>query len=351
MKRVAYIISAIVVVAIIVVVLMYNRKSAQDKTLLASMPSSAVNAGIDAVKDTSFNMSFSSNGLLEPVHELSFMSDVAGRVVRVYAEEGTTVQKGKVLLQVDDEILKADYQASQSAYNSLKKDYERFRNANSGGGVSDQQLDNIRTQLASAESRYIVSKRRLADATVKAPISGIINKSYVEVGAYLNPGIRLFDIVDNSQLHAWCTVTERQALLVRKGQRVRIACDAFPGEAYEGKVNFVGEKADRSLTYPVEISIGNKNKRQLRSGMYVTVYFDMTSERKSIFIPRSAIVGGVKTASVYVVKNSVAEKRDVAVGDIKGNKVEIVNGLQAGDSIVVSGLINISEGSKVKNKE
>lgn len=350
MKTLKSILVLIGLIAVIVLILMLNRKRTLERTRLASEVSTVVTVGIDVVKEEQADLSFSSNGSLEAFRELSFVSDVSGRVLEVFADEGTHVSKGQVLVQADEEMLQADFAASEAAYNTLKTDLERFTNANKSGGVTDQQLEAIRTQFIAAESRYISSRRRLADARIKSPISGTVIKRYVEVGAFLNPGARLFDIIDDSQLKAWCNVTERQVLLLKKGQDVRIKCDAFPGEEYAGTITFVGSKADRSMNYPVEISVSGRDKKGLKAGMYITSYFDIASAEKAIMIPRSAIAGSVKNAKVYTVTGGRAAEKEVIVGPMTGNKVEIVSGLQAGDSIIVSGLINVSDGVSVMNK-
>lgn len=350
MKKLSSIITVIVLIAVIVVILVFNRKRSIEQTQIASGAASGVTVGMDVVREEQANLSFSSNGSLEPERELSFVSDVSGRVLEVFADEGTHVSKGQVLIQADEEMLKADFTASEAAYNALKTDLERFTNANKTGGVTDQQLETIRTQFIAAESRYISSRRRLADAKVKSPIAGTIIRRYVEVGAYLNPGARLFDIIDDSRLKAWCNVTERQVLLLKKGQSVRIECDAFPGETYSGTITFVGSKADRSLNYPVEISVSGSEKKDLKAGMYITANFDIAAEQKVLMIPRSAITGSVKNAKVYAVIGGRAVEKVVTAGSMTGNKVEILDGLRAGDSIIVSGLINVADGVVVRNK-
>ncbi len=350
MKKLLSILAVIGLIAVIVIILVFNKKRSFEKTQIASEATTGVTVGMDVVREEMANMSFSSNGSLEPFRELSFVSDVSGRVLEVFADEGTHVSKGQVLVQADEEMLKADFAASEAAYNALKTDLERFANANKSGGVTDQQLETIRTQYIAAESRYISSRRRLADAKVKSPISGTVTKRYVEVGAYLNPGARLFDIIDDSQLKAWCNVTERQVLLLKKGQNVRLKCDAFPGEEYPGTITFVGSKADRSLNYPVEISVSGRDKKELKAGMYITAYFDIAAQGKVIMIPRSAITGSVKNAKVYTVTGGRAAEQVVTIGSMTGTRVEVLEGLQAGDSIIVSGLINVSDGVTVKNK-
>lgn len=350
MKKVWPIIAVLAFIAVIVVILVINKKRSSEQTQIASKASTSVTVGIIEVTEEPSDRSFVSNGSLEPLSELSFVSDVSGRVLQVFADEGAVVSKGKILVQVDDEMLRADFAASEAGYMALKTDLERFTNANMSGGVTDQQLETIRTQFVAAEYRYISSKRRLEDARIKSPISGTVIKRYVEVGAFLNPGARLFDIMDDSRLKAVCNVTESQVLLLKEGQNVTITCNVFPGEKYNGKITFVGSKADRSLNYPVEITVSGSEKKNLKAGMYVTVHFDIESENKVIMIPRSAITGSVKNAKVYTVIDGKAAQKEVTVGSMIGNKVEILDGLQAGDSIIVAGLINVSDGIMVRNK-
>jgi membrane fusion protein, multidrug efflux system len=347
MKKIIPVLSVIALVAVVVIVLISNKRSVEKKTELATQVSTSVSVGTEVVKASALNMSFSSNGSLEPIRELSFVSDVSGRVMKILAEEGSYVSAGQVLIQSDKELLEADFTASEAAYNALKVDLERFTNANKTGGVTDQQLESIRTQYVSAESRYITSRRRLADSKIKAPISGVISKRYIEIGSYLNPGAKLFDIIDDSKLRVWCNVTEHQVLLIKKGQNVRVRCNTFPEETYNGIINFIGPRADKSLNFPVEVIIEGKEMKLLKAGMYVTAYFDALGERQTIVIPRSAITGSVRNAKVYLVKNGTVKEQDVVVGSMMDKKVEILNGLQAGDSIVVAGLINVSEGVKV----
>lgn len=349
MKKAVNILVVITLLVAIVLVLRMNKKANQQKTDLASTLSLAVPVQIDVVKAESFSTSFISNGTLKPIKELAYVSDVSGRVINILVDKGAWIQKGQLLLSIDDEMLKADHLASEATYKALKTDLERFTNAKEQGGVTAQQLDNLKTQLIAAESRYLISKRRLADANVKSPISGIINERHVEVGAYLNPGTRLFDIIDDSQLKLRCNVTESQVLRLTIGQEVVITSSLFPNESFSGKISFISAKAEQGLSYPVEIMIRNKN--ELKAGMYATAHFEASTKKTGLLIPRNAVSGSVKSASVFVVQNGTAQHMDVVIGDMVGSRVEITSGLQPGDSIVVAGLINLSDGVKVVNRK
>lgn len=348
MKRKTYILASIIIVGLIVLTLVLNKRSTASKTQMIESNSTAVAVKTEVVADSTYATSFATNGVLEAGHDLSLLSDIAGRIVQIYANEGDAVQKGKVLIQLDSETLRADVESSRVAYEAAQRDYERFKNANAQGGVTDQQLATIHTQMVAAESRYISSRRRLSDASIKAPISGKIYKSYVEVGGYLNPGAKLFDIIDDSQLKVSGYLTERQRLGITKGQAVEVTSELFPGAVIAGKVTFVSDKADRSLNFPVEVTITDKQV-DLLPGMYVSISFGNETQKRGILIPRNAIIGSVKDASVYVVEHSVAKKKAIVAGSIFGNRIEVLEGLQQGDSIVVAGLINISDGTTVYN--
>lgn len=348
MKKIIYILSVVAVIAAIIAVLVFNKRSTDRKTqMVAADAASAIAVRVLTVDNSNYSVGFSSSGVLEAVRDLQFASDVAGRIISIHANEGDYVTKGKLLIQLDNEMLKADANSSETTYEGLKKDYERFKRSNEQGGVTDQQLDNIYTQMIAAENQNIAAQRRLRDASIKAPIAGTIYKRYVEVGSYLNPGTVLFDIIDDSQLKAMCYATEKQVLGLKKGQPVKLTSETFPGEVLEGTITFVGEKADRSLNFPVEVAVANHNK-ELKSGMYVSVLFDSDTQKQGVLIPRNAISGSVQAANVFVVENGIAKRKNVTIGNMVGEQVEITEGLQAGESIVFEGLINISDGAEVR---
>lgn len=348
MKKVVYILSVFAIIGAMVLILVLNKKSTAEKTKMIADISNAVAVKIMSVSDSTYSTEFKSSGLLEALQDLPFVSDISGRVVKIYADEGDYVTKGKVLVQLDNEMLRADVASSEASFEALKKDYERFKNSNAQGGVTDQQLDNIRTQMVAAESRLITSKRRLADASIKAPISGKIYRRYVDVGSFLNPGVKLFDIIDDSQLKVKSFINEKQRPLVGKTTTVRVTSDMYQGESFKGAITFISDKADNSLNFPVEITLTEKQDA-LKPGMFVTLFFGGEEMKKGILIPRRAIRGSVQAANVFIVKNGIAKKQAVVTGNMFDENIEILQGLNSGDSIVVSGLVNVSDGVAVKN--
>ncbi len=336
----------VLLVAGMVFVLFNNKKKIAEQTASVA-DDGIVTVGTQPVNVENYTLEVTSNGLTAPVKELKFVSDVSGRVVKIYVGNGSRVSRGTPLLEVDKELLQADYEAAKSAYESMEKNVGRFAASQEVGGVSDQQLESMETQLAAAKSRYEVSRRRLADATVKAPISGVINMKYVELGSLIAPNAPLFDIVDNSRLKVTCMLPDGKIEKIQKGQQVVLTPSGSSDREFTGKVSFIGVKSDRGLNYPVEIEI--ENGGDLKAGEYMKARFISEEGTTGILVPRSAIVGGLRSSIVYLFKDGTAVAQDVTLGEMIGDRVEVLSGLEDGDEIIVSGIMNISDGTKVRS--
>lgn len=350
MKRKVYIpILIVVIVGGIVFTLMSNKRSTAAKTEGILLDQTAVAVRTEVVSERPYSMDFSANGLVRGIHDQTLTSAMGGRVVALRAKEGDRVSRGQLLVQIDAETLGADAEAAKVAYEAAQRDYQRFKNAHEQGGVTDQQLAAIHTQMVAAEGRYTAARRRLSDASVVAPTSGEIYKSYVEVGSFVNPGAKLFEIVDDSQLKVSCYVTERQHLQLSKNQNVRIMSELFPSQEITGHISMIGDKANQALSFPVDVMLDKETSQGLRPGMYVSLSFSGQTENTGILIPRNAIIGSINDAQVYIVRNGMAIRKAVTAGNIVGDHIEVIDGLQKGDSLVIAGLINISDGVPVKS--
>lgn len=345
MKKIVGIIVTILAVTGMVLLLGGNRKKSKEQAESVSLSSSTAMVSTVDVTTENLDRTFSANGLAQANSELNFVSEISGRVVKVFVDKGSRVVKGTPLLKIDSELLEADYNATLASYEALSKDEQRFTRSYEAGGVSSQQLDNIRTQLAAAQSRLTVSKWKLDNAVVKAPISGTINMRYVEPGALIAPNAPLFEIVDDSRIKVSCNIPESRIALVHAGDKVTASPAESESLQFTGTVKSIGVKTDRGLNYPVDILL-DKNL-DLRVGMYLKVKFQPASGQKGILIPRKAVVGSVLAANVYVAEDCIARKREVRLGEMFGDRIEILEGLQDGDRVIVAGLMNIADGSAV----
>ncbi|MBS0025996.1 efflux RND transporter periplasmic adaptor subunit [Chitinophaga sp. 22321] len=302
---------------------------------------------VQKVTRNDFSQGFLANGNFAPVRELSYLAETAGRITRLLVDEGSVVRQGQPIAYIDAQIVNTDLESAKANLNQLKVDKERYESAFQTGGVTQKQMDDARLQYDVAKTRYEAASRRVSDTYVKAPISGIINKKYIEQGAYLSVGNKMFDIVDVSRLKLAVSVPEGQVVTLKTGQKVAVTSNVFPETNYEGTITFIAAKGDNSLNYPVEMEVNNVAGKDLKAGMYGTAHFTDPKADKTIFIARTAFIGGVNSNEIYVMEGNVAKKRKVVAGRIAGDQVEVREGLNEGDTVITSGQINLTEGAAV----
>lgn len=341
---------AIVVVAVVgaAFVLKNNKAEMQEKTELAKTVNATVPVQVADVKEESLSGSFTVTGKFEPSKELTIASEGSGKIVTIHVKEGQFVHEGQVLAQLEHETLAAEVRSAEASFQKIKTDKQRYENLIQTGGVSQSQLDDINLNYVTAEARLISAKKRLSDAIIKAPFSGYINKKYIEVGSYLSQqSNKVFDIVDLSKLKMVVNVTEAQVLSTNASKSITVEADVYPNTSYAAKINFIGAKADAALNYPVELEITNIANKPLRGGMFGRASFALPTDKPSLVIPRTAVIGSVNDAQVFVVEGDVVKIKKIVAGRQFSNQVEVLSGLTAGDQVVVSGQINLSEGTKV----
>jgi membrane fusion protein (multidrug efflux system) len=204
--------------------------------------------------------------------------------------------------------------------------------------------------LTNAGSNLKTANINVGDTRVKAPIKGFINKRFIEPGSMLTgmPATAMFEIVNVSSLKLTVTVDESQVANLKLGSPVDVTASIYPDVKFTGKITFIAPKADSTLNFPVEIEIANTSSNDLKAGMYGTALFASKQQKQSMMVvPRTAFVGSVSSNQIFVTENGIARLKTVTAGRILGDKVEILNGLSNGESVIVTGQINLQDGNKV----
>jgi len=296
------------------------------------------------------NLSFiiNVNGFLKPFTDLNVVSETQGRIIEIYKERGDYVKVGDVIAKVDDLLLKAKLDATEAAIRQLEKDEKRFIRLHEQHAVTFHQLEEIQLNLESTRAKYIAAKRQLEDTEIKAPVSGLINDDFIEQGQLIAGGMTICNIIDNSLLKLNVKLAEHELKRVKEGQKVKVQSDVYPGYEFVGKVNVISKKAGIGNSFDVEIRVVNTKEHPLRAGMFVSVELKEQSESNRIFIPRRSIIGSLKDPFVYLINENIVKSQKILVGEILGDYVEVLEGLQSSDEIVLSGTYSIYDGASVK---
>jgi RND family efflux transporter MFP subunit len=329
-------------------VLTNNKKKNEAKTAVVAESSSDVSVRVSPVQKQTLDLDFTANGNFVPAQEMNFASENSGRVVSVLVDEGSYVRKGQTLAVIKADQLNIDLESAQDVYQNTERDLQRYENAFKTGGVTQQQLDQARLSVENAKARVAAARLRVGDANIRSSINGIVNKRFIEPGAVVAPGTQLFELVDVSKLKLKITVNEAQVANLKVGDKVSVKASVFPDKNYGGTVTFIAPKADNSLNFPIEIEVASNPGNQLKAGMYGTAVFSFEKAAPVVLVPRSAFVGSVASNQVFVLGNgNKAQLRNVVAGRVLGEQVEILQGLSEGETVISSGQINLTDGSKV----
>lgn len=347
MKKVIYIVAVLVALGAIGFTLMNNKEEMAASAAIAERKSEAIPVVVTSPALGQVDKSFTAQGNFIPEQDLTLLSETQGQVIKLYKQNGDRVKAGELLAQVDAQVLRAEVVRAEANYTKTKRDLERFENLAEGDAITKRQLEEARLGYSNAQANLITARKRLADASIKSPISGRINEKFIEVGSFLNPGTQLFNIVNVDNLKMNVKVSEAQVGLIKDGQQVKIKADAASNDTFAGKVTAVAAKGDKALNYNVEIQVSNPADNPLKAGMYGTAYFEVADQREALLLSREAVVGSLQNPQVFVVQNGSAFLKDIQVGNAFGNKVEVTGGLQAGEQVVQSGQINLKNGTKV----
>ncbi len=346
MKRILIPLIIILGIGGIVAILMRNKAVSLEKAAKSDvLAAPAVTCG--TVEKAALETDLSLVGTTVAWNDVNVVAETAGRVTAVKANAGDHVNAGAILVQLDDELKKAALETAETNYDKAKKDLQRYTWLKQEKSMQDATLENAQLAVKSAEAQYIVAKRQLADTRVVSPVPGTLTSRLVDLGAYVQQGAVIGNVVDISRLKVKLNVAEKDAFRIHAGDKVEITSEVYPAVTFQGIVNSISDKGDEAHTYPVEIHLTNGGKNPLRAGMFVRAAFTAIPHTQALTIPREALVGSVRDPHVYVVENNVAHLRPLVIGDVSDAKLEVRQGLNEGERVVVSGQNNLRDGMQV----
>jgi membrane fusion protein (multidrug efflux system) len=223
----------------------------------------------------------------------------------------------------------------------------------SGSGTEAQvedltaQVRTLESSIASAEARRRAAEARLEDLIIRAPFAGRVGTRSVSLGAYLPPGTRITSLDDLSKVRLDFSVPENLLGRVKAGQTVKATSPAFRDRVFEGLVSMVDTRVDpvtRTVRLTAEFPNGDE---ALKPGMFLSVGLEVTTKDDAVVVPEESVVSEGLRHLVYPVKDKVVERRVVRIGHRQGGKIEILEGLKPGETIVVMGLQRVRPGITV----
>jgi membrane fusion protein (multidrug efflux system) len=299
-------------------------------------------------------------GSFLPEDEVTVGAEEKGVIKKLLVDEGSRVQKGDLLLEIDDETFRLEVEESRA---SLKEALSRLKHSQSRlkrmtelfeqGVIGQQEFDDAQNQTSlnqavveNIRAKLSRSKEALNDTRVIAPMDGVVSERMVSPGEYVKEGADLMKIVDSNPLKLTFTLPEKSSGKIKEGQKVLVTTRVYRDQTFEGEIYFINPKLDPDTrTIEVKAWVDNSDYK-LKPGYFVTVNV-LLGKQRSLTLPESAVLVREGAIVVMAVVNDVITYKQVTPGVRFDGRVEILDGITPEDNIVVSGRSEITEGTKV----
>jgi len=299
--------------------------------------------------------------LVSPNHA-TVAAEVGGRITSLYVDDGAPAARGQRVLEIDPERRNLEVRAAKAGDSEAKaglveaeRAAERVRMLFKSNVASKAQLDQAETALELARSRADGAAARLGemqraqrDAEVTAPFDGMIAQRFVSVGEFVQPGTRLFELVALDPIEVEFRVSEIDSSRVKVGQIVAVRVAPYPDESFEATVTVVAPTIDPATrTLRVKGTLPNPGGR-LRPGLFARADLGVARREGVLVVPEEAILQRTDGQVLFrLAEGNRVERRVVKTGAFKDGRVEIVEGVSAGDKIVIRGHTALVDGSVV----
>lgn len=303
------------------------------------------------VKSIDGNEVLAYSGTVEESETIPLSFSVVGSVSKVLVSEGDFVRKGELLAELNDETYKNAYEMSLASQKQAEDAYNRLLPMYKNGNLPEIKLVEVETGLQQAKSATLIAKKNVDDCKLYSPVDGFVGKRSIEPGMSAVPNLTSITIIKIEKVFAKVPVSENEISSVKIGNKANIKIGALNYSEFVGTVEEIGVIADPiAHTYKIKIGIVNKN-HQIKPGMIcnVTLYKNKVDKAAGLFVPsRAVLVDDQGKNFVYVVDKNKAFRKYVKTGKLLSDGIEITEGLNDGEQIVVAGQQKLVEGSLVK---
>lgn len=281
--------------------------------------------------------------------------EVSGRVTRLNFRDGERVRRGQLLVQLDDQLPQAQVKQSEAELSIARANHKRNQELLAQNFISQRTVDESAANLDVAHAKLALAQATAARLKIVAPFDGIAGIRSINVGDYLKDGTDMVNVEDIDVVYVDYRLPERFQTQVKKGQKAVVEIDALPGRTFEAQIQAVDPLIDANgRSIAVRATIDNR-QQLLRPGMFARVTTVFGERDKAQVIPEEAIVpqGGrqfvIKVVNGPEKDSQVSKRVEVKVGIRRPGRVEILEGLSEGDTVVTAGHQRLQkDGSVIK---
>lgn len=291
-------------------------------------------------------------GTAEAVQGVTIASEVPGTVTSLRFESGEEVDQGQVLATLDASTERAQLASARAQLELAELTLRRARTLAERSAVSRAELEQAQAQEAQARAQIAALRATIAKKTIRAPFAGRLGIRQADLGEILQPGSPIVSLQSTGPIFVDFDVPEQALRTLEVGHEVRATSDSYPGEPFVGTIETIDAAIDRSTrNVRVRARFPDEGDR-MRPGMFLQVEVVRPERREVVAVPNTAVLYAPYGDSVYVVEEGegdqlVAKQTFVRLGERRGDFVEVVEGLAAGQTVVSTGAFKLRNGAAI----
>lgn len=345
---------AIVLVIIFLIALPKISYFDEDNKAATPTQTNTSNSGVpvlvQVVQSTALDNEINVTGEILANESIQLASEITGKVSGIYFKEGDRVEKGALLLKINDEDLRAQLERLKYTRQLNENMESRMSQLLERDAISQEEYDITLTELKTSSADIKALEVQIDRATIRAPFSGVVGLRYVSEGSYISPATPIATLYNIDPAKIQFSVPGKYANNVNTGDKIRFSTEGSE-EIFVGEVYATEPRIDpNTRTLTVRAISPNKN-RKLIPGQFVRVRLTLERQENAMMVPSMAVIPEANGHVVFVSRNGKADSVKVAIGRRSAQEVEIVSGIAPGDSLIISGIQQIKDGTLIHAME
>jgi membrane fusion protein, multidrug efflux system len=342
-----WIIISLVIATLIAVKLLFFARKETASIGAKSKAAVPIAANYFVARTYDFTEKIYTTGKIAAINEVELRPEISGKVLALFFKEGQQISKGDPIIKINDADLQAQLQKNRIQVKLAGEKLGRLKKLLSISGVSQEDFDVQENELASLKADETFILAQLAKCNITAPFSGYIGLKQISEGAFVSPNQVLATLVQLKPLYVEFSVPEKYSSAIEKGLQIFFTTEVAPLKTYTAEVYAIEPKIEET-TKTLKARALYSGSEIIYPGAFVKVELELSRARNAIMIPTQSVISILKGKKVFVAKGGIAQELKIVTGVRTEDKIQVLQGLQEGDTVLTTGLMSVKKDSKLK---
>jgi membrane fusion protein (multidrug efflux system) len=300
------------------------------------------------VAPSKFTNDVFATGRIGAMNQVDILPEVNGKIIAIYFKEGETVTKGSLLVKLNDADLQAQLLKTHTQLKLSEQKLQRLEKLLAVKGISQEEFDMQENEIATLKADEAFFTAQIAKTNIMAPFSGVIGLKNISEGSFVNATTPIVSLVQMKPVYVEFSVPEKYADIFKRGTQVNFSVDnQQTSTSYSASIYAIEPKVDEN-TKTIKARAAYNGERIFYPGSFVKVFVNLGETANALMVPTQAVIPTLKGQKVFVAHGDSAVEVPVKIGVRTDQMIQVTEGLNAGDSVITTGLLSIKKGSKLK---